>query len=125
MNPTDALTGQVALVTGASSGMGLATAQGFAQAGAAVVLVDINDQTLGAATDQLTASGYRALAVSCDVASEEQAAAMVERAVMTFGRVGMAFNHAGIQVPPATRPRSRPSSSTGCMRSTCAASGPA
>jgi NAD(P)-dependent dehydrogenase (short-subunit alcohol dehydrogenase family) len=101
MNPTYDFTGQVALVTGASSGMGLATAQAFAEAGAAVVLADINDQTLGAATDELTASGYRALAVSCDVANEDQAAAMVERAVATFGRLDMAFNNAGIQVPPS------------------------
>ncbi len=100
MNPTYDFTGQVALVTGASSGMGLATAQAFAEAGAAVVLADINDQTLGAATDELTASGYRALAVTCDVANEDQAAAMVKRAVATFGRLDMAFNNAGIQVPP-------------------------
>jgi NAD(P)-dependent dehydrogenase (short-subunit alcohol dehydrogenase family) len=80
--------------------MGLATAQAFAEAGAAVVLADINDQTLGAATDELTASGYRALGVSCDVSNEDQAAAMVERAVATFGRLDMAFNNAGIQVPP-------------------------
>jgi NAD(P)-dependent dehydrogenase (short-subunit alcohol dehydrogenase family) len=101
MNPTYDFTGQVALVTGASSGMGLATAQAFAEAGAAVVLADINDQTLGAATDELTASGYRALGVSCDVANEDQAAAMVERALATFGRLDMAFNNAGIQVPPS------------------------
>jgi NAD(P)-dependent dehydrogenase (short-subunit alcohol dehydrogenase family) len=100
MNPTDDFTGQVALVTGASSGMGLATAQAFAEAGAAIVLADINDQALGAATDELTASGYRALGVTCDVANEDQAAAMVERAVATFGRLDMAFNNAGIQVPP-------------------------
>jgi NAD(P)-dependent dehydrogenase (short-subunit alcohol dehydrogenase family) len=100
MNPTYDFTGQVALVTGASSGMGLATAQAFAEAGAAIVLADINDQALGAATDELTASGYRALGVTCDVANEDQAAAMVERAVATFGRLDMAFNNAGIQVPP-------------------------
>jgi NAD(P)-dependent dehydrogenase (short-subunit alcohol dehydrogenase family) len=100
MNPTFDFTGQVALVTGASSGMGLATAQAFAEAGAAVVLADINEQALGAATDHLTASGHRALAVTCDVANEDQAAAMMERAVATFGRLDMAFNNAGIQVPP-------------------------
>jgi NAD(P)-dependent dehydrogenase (short-subunit alcohol dehydrogenase family) len=100
MNPTYDFTGQVALVTGASSGMGLATAQAFAEAGAAVVLADINDRTLGAATDELTASGYRALAVGCDVADEEQVAALVERTVDTFGRLDFAFNNAGIQAPP-------------------------
>jgi NAD(P)-dependent dehydrogenase (short-subunit alcohol dehydrogenase family) len=101
MNPSYDFTGQVALVTGASSGMGLATAQAFAEAGAAVVLGDINDQALGAATDELTASGYQALGVTCDVANEDQAAAMVERAVATFGRLDMAFNNASIQVPPS------------------------
>ena len=101
MNPSYDFTGQVALVTGASSGMGLATAQAFAEAGAAVVLADIKDQALAAATDELTAAGYRALAVTCDVADEGQAAAMVERAVATFGRLDMAFNNAGIQIPPS------------------------
>jgi NAD(P)-dependent dehydrogenase (short-subunit alcohol dehydrogenase family) len=100
MNPTYDFTGQVALVTGASSGMGLATAQAFAQAGAAVVLADINDETLGAATDELTASGHRALAVGCDVANEDQVAALIERTVDTFGRLDLAFNNAGIQAPP-------------------------
>jgi NAD(P)-dependent dehydrogenase (short-subunit alcohol dehydrogenase family) len=100
MNPTYDFTGQVALVTGASSGMGLATAQAFAEAGAAVVLADINDEKLRAATDELTASGYRALGVTCDVSNEDQAAAMVERAAATFGRLDMAFNNAGIQAPP-------------------------
>src|SRR5215213_939574 len=100
MNPTYDFADQVALVTGASSGMGLATAQAFAEAGAAVVLADINEQMLGAATDELTASGYRALAVGCDVADEEQVAALVERTVDTFGRLDMAFNNAGIQAPP-------------------------
>ena len=100
MNPRYDFTGQVALVTGASSGMGLATAQAFAEAGAAVVLADINEGALRAATDDLTAAGHQALGVTCDVSSEEQVAAMVDRAIATFGRLDMAFNNAGIQAPP-------------------------
>jgi NAD(P)-dependent dehydrogenase (short-subunit alcohol dehydrogenase family) len=55
MNPIYDFTGQVALVTGASSGMGLATAQAFADSGAAVVLADIDDESLQAATADLRA----------------------------------------------------------------------
>ena len=100
MNPRYDFTGQVALVTGASSGMGLAAAQAFAQAGAAVALVDINQDALAAVTDDLTAAGHQALAVTCDVSSEDDVAAMVETTVATFGRLDMAFNNAGIQAPP-------------------------
>ena len=101
MNPTYDFNGQVALVTGAGSGMGLATAEAFAEAGAAVVLADIDEEALRAATDGLTSAGHRAIGVACDVADESQGAAMVERAVAAFGRLDMAFNNAGIQVPPS------------------------
>ena len=68
MNPTYDFSGQVALVTGASSGMGLATAQAYAGSGAAVVLTDVNETALQAATDDLTAAGHQVLGVVCDVA---------------------------------------------------------
>jgi NAD(P)-dependent dehydrogenase (short-subunit alcohol dehydrogenase family) len=101
VNPAYDFNGQVALVTGAGSGMGLATAEAFAEAGAAVVLADIDEEALRAATDGLTSAGHRAIGVACDVADESQVAAMVERAVAAFGRLDMAFNNAGIQVPPS------------------------
>jgi NAD(P)-dependent dehydrogenase (short-subunit alcohol dehydrogenase family) len=99
VNPRYDFTGQVALVTGASSGMGLATAQAFAKAGATVALADIDHDALRAATDDLTAAGHQALAVTCDVSSEDDVAAMIETTVASFGRLDMAFNNAGIQAP--------------------------
>src|ERR1700704_252212 len=101
MNPTYDFRGQVALVTGASSGMGLATAQAFAHAGAAVGLADINENALRAATHELTAAGHQAIGVTCDVSDEDQVAAMVQRTVAQFGRLDVAFNNAGIQAPPS------------------------
>src|SRR5438128_6253601 len=100
-NPTYDFKDQVALVTGAGSGMGLVTAQAFDEAGAAGVLADIDEGAVRAAADDLTASGHQAVGVTCDVADEAQAAAVVERAVAAFGRLDMAFNNAGVQVPPS------------------------
>jgi NAD(P)-dependent dehydrogenase (short-subunit alcohol dehydrogenase family) len=55
---------------------------------------------LRAATDDLNLAGRQALGVLCDVSQEGQVAAMVDRAVATFGRLDIAFNNAGIQAPP-------------------------
>jgi NAD(P)-dependent dehydrogenase (short-subunit alcohol dehydrogenase family) len=90
---------KVALVTGASAGIGLATVKAFAEAGASVVLADNNEDTLHAATEELTSAGHKAIGVACDVADEAQVAAMVERAVAAFGRLDAAFNNAGVQSP--------------------------
>ena len=90
---------KVALVTGAGAGIGLATAKGFAEAGASVVLVDHHEESVRAAVKELVASGHRALAIRCDVADEHQVAPMVEQTVSTFGRLDAAFNNAGVQSP--------------------------
>jgi NAD(P)-dependent dehydrogenase (short-subunit alcohol dehydrogenase family) len=100
VNPSYDFTGQVALVTGGSSGMGLATAQAFAEAGAAVIMADVKQAALSAAAEDLTTAGHQALGVVCDVSQEDLVDAMVNQAVATFGRLDMAFNNAGIQAPP-------------------------
>ncbi|MFF0771173.1 SDR family NAD(P)-dependent oxidoreductase [Nonomuraea wenchangensis] len=100
MNPVYDFTGQVAFVTGAGSGMGLATARAFAESGAAVALTDVDAEALDAAAKDLAGAGHRVLALTCDVGDEEQVAAAVDRTVETFGRLDMAYNNAGIQIPP-------------------------
>ncbi|MDF3887612.1 glucose 1-dehydrogenase [Cupriavidus basilensis] len=99
MSVTYDFNGQVALVTGAASGMGLATARAFARAGAVVTLADVSEAGLQQAVDEITSAGGKAIGVVCDVSDEAQVAAMVERTVATFGRLDAAFNNAGIQVP--------------------------
>jgi NAD(P)-dependent dehydrogenase (short-subunit alcohol dehydrogenase family) len=81
--------------------MGLATARAFGESGAAVAIGDVNEKSLGAAERELTASGIDVLALLCDVSQEDQVAALVDQTVARFGRLDMAFNNAGIMVPPS------------------------
>lgn len=90
---------KVALVTGAGLGMGLATAKAFAEAGAAVVLADINENSVRSVAEDLVSAGHQAIAVRCDVANEAEVAAMIEQTVSTFGCLDAAFNNAGVQSP--------------------------
>lgn len=99
MNENGIFTGKVALVTGAGSGIGLATAKAFAEAGASVVLADINENAVRSAAEELIAGGYKALAIRCDVADERQVAAMMEQIVSAFRQLDAAFNNAGVQSP--------------------------
>lgn len=99
MNPTYDFIGQVALVTGASTGVGFATAQAFARSGASVALADRNEKALKVAVEALVAAGHKVIAIHCDVSDEAQAADAVERTVAAFGRLDMAYNNAGILGP--------------------------
>ena len=84
---------KVALVTGAASGMGLATAQAFAEARAAVVLADFREDAVKTEAQKLVAAGHKAIAVRCDVSDETQVEQMVDRTVAEFGRLDAAFRH--------------------------------
>jgi NAD(P)-dependent dehydrogenase (short-subunit alcohol dehydrogenase family) len=88
---------KVALVTGAASGIGLATAQAFAQAGASVVLADINGEAARVAAEALIGAGHQAIGIRCDVSDIDQVEAMVKETIATFGRLDAAFNNAGVQ----------------------------
>ncbi len=87
---------KVALVTGAASGMGLATAQAFAEAGATVVLADFREDVVKAEAQKLVTGGHKAIGIRCDVSDDLQVTAMVDRAVAEFGRIDAAFNNAGV-----------------------------
>lgn len=122
-NPSYDFAGQVALVTGASSGMGLATALAFSEAGASIVLADINEEAVSAAAADLTAAGHTALAVPCDVSVEDAVADAVHTAVQQFGRLDMAFHNAGIQAPPRDAADEPAETFDGSTPSTCVVCG--
>jgi NAD(P)-dependent dehydrogenase (short-subunit alcohol dehydrogenase family) len=90
--------GKTAVVTGAASGMGLAMARSFADAGMAVVMADIEAARLQTAVDSLTAAGHRAIGVPTDVSSEAQIKALAEAALDTYGAVHVVCNNAGIGI---------------------------
>lgn len=91
--------GKVAFVSGAASGIGLTAAQGFAKAGASVVLVDLNLSAVELAAEELKSAGYNVRALACDVSNEEQVTAAVASTIHSFGRLDMAYNNAGLHAP--------------------------
>ena len=96
------LANQVALVTGASSGIGLAVAKALAASGAAVVVNYIGDATSATAVvADIEAAGGKALAIEADVSKEDQVQAMFRQTIEHFGTVHIVVANAGIQVDAA------------------------
>src|ERR1700680_4311389 len=99
---TAAFDGKVALVTGAAGGIGLATAEAFAEAGASVIVTDRNAETIGKGAEALrAAAGHNAIGITCDVTEAAEVEAMIERAVSTYGQLDAAFSNAGVNAEAA------------------------
>ena len=96
---TGPLEGKAALVTGASSGLGRATAIALARAGADVALVARSQGELDSAKEEVSKAGRRALTLPMDLAKEDEASATVERTVEEFGRIDVLVNAAGTDAP--------------------------
>src|ERR1700737_2116258 len=92
------LTNQVVAVTGASSGIGEATAVACARAGATVALAARRKDRIDALAERISSEGGRALAVPTDVAHEAEARAFIERAHTELGRLDVLVNHAGVML---------------------------
>jgi NAD(P)-dependent dehydrogenase (short-subunit alcohol dehydrogenase family) len=89
---------QVAIVTGAGNGIGLALAHAFAAEGATVVVADINAASGQRAVEEISAAGGKAISIPTDVSDEAQVEAMVEATVDRLGQIDILVNNAGIVV---------------------------
>lgn len=92
--------GKTAFVTGGSAGMGAATVRAFAAAGAKVAIVDRDGYAARRLADELSNQGAAVIAIECDVTDEAQVEQAVARTVEEFGSLDIAFNNAGIMLPP-------------------------
>jgi 3-oxoacyl-[acyl-carrier protein] reductase len=90
------LDGKVAVVTGAAQGIGLEVARRFLGEGATVVIADVNAEAAEKAAAELVEIGGRAIGVACDVTSEADVTALVQRAVDEYGSLDVMVNNAGI-----------------------------
>jgi NADP-dependent 3-hydroxy acid dehydrogenase YdfG len=99
--------GKVVVITGASSGLGEATARLLSAQGASVVLGARRADRLQSLADELTGSSGKALAVTTDVTHSDQVKRLVDVAVQTYGRIDVMINNAGIMPRAARAPQHR------------------
>jgi gluconate 5-dehydrogenase len=92
------LTGKIAVVTGASSGLGADAALAYAKAGADVAILARRIEKLSAVKEKLEKTGRKILAVSCDVTDEENVKSAIQTVIETFGHIDILLNNAGIAV---------------------------
>jgi NADP-dependent 3-hydroxy acid dehydrogenase YdfG len=95
---TELLQGKVCVVTGASSGIGAATARRLAAAGATVAIAGRREDRLDQLANEISSAGGKALAVRTDVAKEDEARALIERARSELGRLDVLVNNAGVML---------------------------
>lgn len=92
------LDGKVAVITGASSGIGEATAEALAAEGAAVIVAARREERLAGLVERIEGGGGRVLAAVCDVTDESQAHGLIQKAVDEFGRIDILVNNAGVML---------------------------
>jgi NAD(P)-dependent dehydrogenase (short-subunit alcohol dehydrogenase family) len=100
--------GKTAIVTGASSGLGVTFAKALAEAGANVVLAARRKENLDALAQEISAAGGQALALQCDVGDSAQVKALVDAAEQKFGRVDVLVNNAGVSAEAGIVPEKVP-----------------
>jgi NAD(P)-dependent dehydrogenase (short-subunit alcohol dehydrogenase family) len=96
INELFSLNGRVAIVTGGSRGLGQEIAEGFAEAGASLMLCARRDEWLTPTVDAMRGQGYRVEGMKCDVAKPSDVQAVVDKTIAAFGKVDILVNNAGV-----------------------------
>jgi len=99
MNTRYDFTGQVVLITGAASGFGQLAAMRFAEAGAKLAICDVNEEAVQSVAEKIRTDGGEALAMTCDVSSNDQVKSFIAACIEKYGRLDIGINNAGISHP--------------------------
>ncbi|QHJ72049.1 3-hydroxybutyrate dehydrogenase [Planococcus halotolerans] len=88
---------KVVLITGAASGIGYEISRDFAEAGAKIVLTDINEEAVKEAAEAMVEEGHKCIGIKCDVTNEDEIIGAINQTVKTFGTLDILINNAGMQ----------------------------